>query len=93
MLSYEDYKQSVTIEKLLSVFEKEVSTNVKRMILVVNSYKNADVEIKAKAENISEASKNYTSELIDEANGAIMALFEAILMILMHLTSFRIQCL
>jgi len=56
---------------------------------VVNSYKNTDVEIKAMAVNFSEASK-YTNQLIDEVNGAIMALSEAILMMLMHLASFSV---
>ena len=55
----------------------------------MNSYKITDVEIKAMAENFSEASK-YTSQLIDEVNGAIMALSEAIMMMLMHLASFSV---
>lgn len=64
-------------EKLLSVFEVEVSTNVKQMISVVNSYKSSGVEIKAMAEDFSEASK-HTSQLIGEVNGAITALSVAI---------------
>lgn len=64
-------------EKLLSVFEVEVTTNVKQMISVVNSYKSSGVEIKAMAEDFSEASK-HTSQLIGEVNGAITALSVAI---------------
>lgn len=64
-------------EKLLSIFEADVTASLKQMITVVDSYKNSGVEIQGMAEEFSEASK-HTSQLISEVNGAISSLSESV---------------
>lgn len=64
-------------EKLLCVFENEVTASLNQMITVVNSYKNSGVEIQDMAEDFSEASK-HTSHLISEVTAAIRSLSESV---------------
>lgn len=64
-------------EKLLTVFENEVTASLNQMIAVVDSYKNSGIEIQDMAEDFSEASK-HTSQLISEVSGAISSLSKSV---------------